>query len=78
MFSCLIIILHYQLLFPDSQPIIGLPVLSPRIFLDDVQCIGNEASLLNCSRNSIGEHNCNQSSSAGVRCGGTTMKLCQR
>ena len=47
----------------------GHPI-SSAVFLDDVQCIGNEDSLLNCSSNRVGDHNCGNNSGAGVRCGG--------
>ena len=39
---------------------------SGSIVLDNVQCSGNEASLLNCSTLSV--HNCEHSKDAGVRC----------
>ena len=40
------------------------------IFLDDVQCIGNEASIFSCTHNGIGSHNCDHSEEAGVVCFG--------
>ena len=54
----------------DSQPVLGLAIDSQAVFLDDVQCIGNESSILDCERQVTGEHNCNQNDGAGVRCGG--------
>ena len=36
------------------------------IYLDDVQCIGNESSLLNCSYTS--QHNCVHGEDVGVEC----------
>ena len=55
----------------DSHPLIGLSVSSDvQIYLDDVQCTGNEASLLDCDRSRIGEHDCGMSDGAGVRCNG--------
>ena len=39
---------------------------SGSIVLDNVQCIGNEASLLNCS--TLSDHDCEHSENAGVRC----------
>ena len=36
--------------------------------LDDMQCIGNESALSNCSARPIKQHNCNHSKDAGVRC----------
>ncbi len=48
---------------------------SSSIFLDNVQCVGNESSLLQCTRNEIGNHNCDLSNGAGVRCGGKSFLL---
>ena len=36
------------------------------IYLDDVQCIGNESSLLNCTYTS--QHNCVHGEDVGVQC----------
>ena len=44
------------------------------IFLDNVVCRGNEPSLLECNTKSIGQHNCDHSEDAGVRCEGTYCK----
>ena len=38
------------------------------IWLDNVQCIGSEKELLNCSNNGIGNHNCGHNQDAGVEC----------
>ena len=40
------------------------------IFLDNLQCSGTEPSLLDCDANPIGQHNCDHSDDAGVRCEG--------
>ena len=41
------------------------------IVLDNVVCQGTESSLLECDRNRIGQHNCDHTEDAGVRCEGT-------
>ncbi|KAM4522290.1 scavenger receptor cysteine-rich domain-containing protein DMBT1-like [Odontesthes bonariensis] len=38
------------------------------ILMDDVNCIGNETSLLHCKRSTMGENNCGHSEDAGVIC----------
>lgn len=54
----------------DSQPLIGLSIAPESVLLDDVQCVGTEVSLLDCTARVIGDHNCNASDGAGVRCQG--------
>uniref|UniRef100_A0A3Q2X293 Soluble scavenger receptor cysteine-rich domain-containing protein SSC5D n=1 Tax=Haplochromis burtoni TaxID=8153 RepID=A0A3Q2X293_HAPBU len=41
------------------------------IWLDDVNCLGNETSLVHCRRSSFGENNCGHGEDAGVICSGT-------
>ena len=43
-----------------------------QIWLDDVQCRGSEARLIDCPANALGTHNCVHSEDAGVRCSTTT------
>ena len=43
------------------------------ILLDNVVCRGTESSLLECRINPIGQHNCDHSEDAGVRCEGTCI-----
>ena len=41
---------------------------SGQILLDDLQCTGREASLLECSHSGINQHNCGHSEDASVTC----------
>ena len=41
-----------------------------RFILDDVNCVGNESDIANCSHSAWGEHDCSDSEVAGVVCGG--------
>ena len=46
------------------------------ISLDNVKCIGNETTLLDCHRdNELFIHNCNHGEDAGVRCNGNSSLL---
>ena len=40
------------------------------IFLDNLQCSGNENNLFECSHNGVGEHNCNHHEDASAVCQG--------
>lgn len=39
-----------------------------QIWLDDIECIGNESSILQCSNNGFGIHNCQHAKDIGVAC----------
>lgn len=38
------------------------------IFLDNLHCSGNEASLFSCPHNGVGNHNCQHSEDSGIHC----------
>ena len=38
------------------------------IHLDDVRCLGNESSLLNCTHRGIGVHDCDHQQDVGIIC----------
>ena len=44
-----------------------------KIWLDDVECSGSEAKLVDCNARVIGEHDCTHIEDAGVSCPG---RLC--
>ncbi|NWI75011.1 DMBT1 protein, partial [Dryoscopus gambensis] len=61
-----------------GQPVAALDTAhfgpgSGRIFLDDVQCRGDEPSLQMCRHNGWGVHNCRHVEDAGVICAVTTL-----
>ena len=52
------------------------PVSNPftPIWLDDVNCNGQESRLIDCDHNGLGNHNCVLSEDAGVQCSGAISK----
>jgi len=44
------------------------------IFLDNVECTGEEHDLFHCARNDWGDHNCGHNEDAGVRCQAETAE----
>ena len=49
-------------------PLTDVPAGTGMIWLDEVQCVGSEASLFSCMANLLGIHNCGHSEDAGVEC----------
>ncbi|XP_043969984.1 deleted in malignant brain tumors 1 protein-like isoform X2 [Gambusia affinis] len=45
------------------------------IWLDDVQCLGNESSLTNCGHRGQGQHDCGHGEDAGVICSDSVIRL---
>ena len=43
-------------------------IISP-IWLDNVQCVGNETKLIDCPSNEVGVNNCSRRNDIGLRCG---------
>ena len=46
------------------------------IILDEVQCHGDETSLIECRHAGIGRHNCRRSDAAGVVYRGKSIIIC--
>ncbi|KAM4570568.1 scavenger receptor cysteine-rich domain-containing protein DMBT1-like [Fundulus diaphanus] len=46
-----------------------------QIWMDDVACVGNESSLLECPHNRFGNHNCGHREDAGVICEDAQFRL---
>lgn len=43
------------------------------IFLDNIDCVGNETSIFECPHNGMGNHNCGHSEDAGAVCSGIKL-----
>ena len=53
--------------FATSDSAFGVEALRP-IFLDQVDCNGAETSIVNCSHDGFGQHDCSTEQYAGVAC----------
>ncbi len=66
--------MKFQILFKLFLTLVAAAITSGftdgtgSIWLDNVQCSGDEARLVNCSARPIGEHNCVHTEDAGVNC----------
>ena len=49
---------------------------SGEIWLDNVECTGEESRLIDCPAEAIGDDNCRHSEDAGARCNGTFSRRC--
>ena len=62
-----------QLGYPSANAQILTGIIVPdgtgQIWLDEVDCVGNETSLFDCNANNIGFHNCIHEDDAGIICG---------
>ncbi|XP_028408891.1 uncharacterized protein LOC114531487 [Dendronephthya gigantea] len=57
---------------PGSQ----VPSGTGHIWLDDVQCVGSELNLTNCSHRGLGVNDCSHSEDAGVECTSKELDYC--
>ena len=46
-----------------------------QIVLDDLRCTGSESRLIDCPHGGLGNHNCDHSQDAGVRCSSGIINL---
>ena len=67
----------YVLSFIGATVLFGSSVVdgTGQIVLDDLQCTGSESRLIDCPHNGLGNHNCDHSEDAGIRCTGMVLRL---
>ncbi len=58
----------YTFFIVDKESEVSISQGTGRIWLDNVQCAGNEGALMNCAANSSGNHSCTHSQDVGVKC----------
>ena len=60
----------YVLSFIGAIALYGSSVVdgTGQIVLNDLRCTGSESRLIDCHHNKLGNHNCDHSDDAGVRC----------
>ena len=64
-----------QLGYPGAVRVASYGSDSNQIWLDDVQCIGNETSIVDCSHNGFNIYDCNfNTDQVGVECIGEVLK----
>ena len=63
-----------QLGFEDAERVYRFVAGSGQIWLDDVDCVGDESSLFSCRHREVGFHNCRHSEDVSVRCRGENSR----
>ena len=55
-----------------GEGVFYIPDGTGQIWLDNVNCVGNETRLIDCPANPLGSHDCGHFEDAGVRCTANT------
>ena len=64
--------------FRDKGMVVGamdVQTVSGNISLDDVQCVGHEASIADCPHRRWGDHNCHHSEDVYLSCGQSPVQF---
>ena len=69
---------HFMLLLLGAEPRLSSFFGRGRgpIFLENVNCIGTELQLTNCTNSGVGVHDCSHLEDAGVVCSGILYHVC--